>query len=101
MATGFLPITMNKLPILPLYAVRYTLHASRNCPLHLSRGLYKSPLFMQNKPNLLNTKMNVSKVLTNDYENKSNWTLGENKPNQTQFQIHHLYSEMSDYGKNC
>ena len=25
--------------------------------------------------------MNVSNVLTKDYENKSNWTLGENKPN--------------------
>ena len=25
--------------------------------------------------------MNVSSVLTRDYENKSNWTLGQNKPN--------------------
>jgi len=25
--------------------------------------------------------MNVNKVLTKDYENISNWTLGENKPN--------------------
>ncbi len=25
--------------------------------------------------------MNVNAVLTKDYENKSNWTLGENKPN--------------------
>ena len=24
--------------------------------------------------------MNVSSILTTDYENKSNWTLGENKP---------------------
>jgi len=24
--------------------------------------------------------MNVNKVLTKDYENKSNWTLGENEP---------------------
>jgi len=29
--------------------------------------------------------MNVNKVLTKDYENKSNSTLNENKPNQTQF----------------
>ena len=28
--------------------------------------------------------MNISSVITKDYENKSNWTLGENKPNQTQ-----------------
>jgi hypothetical protein len=25
--------------------------------------------------------MNVSSILTKNYENKSNWTLGENKPN--------------------
>ncbi len=48
--------------------------------LHLSRTLYKSALFMQNKANLLDAQMNVSSVLTKDYENKSNWTLGENKP---------------------
>jgi len=36
---------------------------------------------MQNKPNLLDAKMNVSSILTTDYENKYNWTLGENKPN--------------------
>jgi len=44
---------------------------------------------MQNKPNFLDAQMNVSSVLTKDYENKSNWKLGENKPNtkpkQTQF----------------
>ena len=36
---------------------------------------------MQNKPNFLESQINVSAVLTKDYENKSNWTLGENKPN--------------------
>jgi len=40
---------------------------------------------MQNKPNLLNTQMNVRSLITVDYENKSNWKLGENKPNQSQF----------------
>jgi hypothetical protein len=34
---------------------------------------------MQNKPNLPNAQMNVNTVMTKDYENKSNWTLGENK----------------------
>ncbi len=29
--------------------------------------------------------MNVSILSQKDYENKSNWTLGENKPNQSQF----------------
>ena len=50
-------------------------------PLHLSRTLYKSPLFMQNKPNFQKSQMNVSILSKMDYENKSNWTLGENKPN--------------------
>ena len=31
--------------------------------------------------------MNVNLLVTMDYENKSNWTLGESKPKQTQFQI--------------
>jgi hypothetical protein len=49
--------------------------------LHLSRVLYKSPLFMQNKPNLLDAQMNVNLVYTKDYENIANWKRGENKPN--------------------
>jgi len=40
---------------------------------------------MQNKPNFLDAQMNVSSILTTDYENTSNWTLGQNKPKQTQF----------------
>ncbi len=36
---------------------------------------------MQNKPNLVDAQMNVSSILTTDYENIANWTLGENKPN--------------------
>jgi hypothetical protein len=35
----------------------------------------------QNKPNLLDAQMNINLYVTKDYENKSNWTLGENKPN--------------------
>ncbi len=50
-------------------------------PLHLSRSLYKSPIFMQNKPNLQKSQMNVNLYNTTDYENIANWTLGENKPN--------------------
>jgi len=52
-----------------------------NLPLHLSRILYKSALFMQNKPNFQKSQMNVSIFIQMAYENKSNWTLGENKPN--------------------
>ena len=40
----------------------------------------------QNKPNLLNAQMNISSVLTKDYENERLCRRGENKPNQTQFQ---------------
>jgi len=36
---------------------------------------------MQNKANFLDAQMNVNSFITKDYENKSNWTLGENKPN--------------------
>jgi len=43
-------------------------------------------LFMQNKPNFRKSQMNVSIFSQMDYENKYNWTLGESKPNQTQFQ---------------
>ena len=38
---------------------------------------------MQNKPNFLKDQMNVSFFYAIDYENISDWTLGENKPNQT------------------
>jgi len=40
---------------------------------------------MQNKPNLLDTQMNVSSFLTNDYENIIVLGLQKNKPNQSQF----------------
>ena len=40
---------------------------------------------MQNKPNLLDAQMNVTSLITVDYENKSNWKLDENKPNQSQY----------------
>ena len=37
-------------------------------------------LIMQNKANLLDDQMNVTSFYAADYENKSNWTLGENEP---------------------
>ena len=36
---------------------------------------------MQNKPNFWKSQMNVNIYNTTDYENKSNWTIGESKPN--------------------
>ncbi len=37
--------------------------------------------FMQNKANFRKSQVNVKSLHTVVYENKSNWTLGENKPN--------------------
>jgi len=35
---------------------------------------------MQNKPNFRKAQTNASYFLAKDYENKRDWTLGENKP---------------------
>jgi hypothetical protein len=42
-------------------------------------------IFMQNKANLRKSQVNVYLIITRVYEKKSNRTLGENKPNQSQF----------------
>ena len=58
--------------------------SSVNCPRHLYICRERSTnqlLFMQNKPNLLDAQMNVSIFLQRAYENNSNWTFGQNKPN--------------------
>ena len=49
--------------------------------LHLSRTLYKSTLFMQNKPNLLDAQMNVNTVITMNYEQITMNNANKNKPN--------------------
>ncbi len=49
--------------------------------LQLSRNLYKSTLFMQNKANFRKSQVKVNLYNTTDYEEKSDWTPGENKPN--------------------
>ena len=38
-------------------------------------------LFMQSKPNFQKSQMNANLYNTTDYGNKSNWTLGQSKPN--------------------
>jgi len=38
-------------------------------------------LFMQNKPNFRKSQMNLTPYKSTAYENKSNWTLGQSKPN--------------------
>ena len=50
---------------------------------------------MQNKANLLDGQMNVSFISTKDYENKSNWTLGENKPNSNPIKPKFRKAQMS------
>ena len=42
--------------------------------------------FMQNKPNFPESQMNVNKVLTKDYENKTLGEHGKNKPNSNPIQ---------------
>jgi len=69
------------------YLHAYYLRASKAPPLHLSRELYKSTLFMQNKPKVKIGRMNINSYIIMAYENKHNWTLGKrgkNKPKQTQ-----------------
>jgi len=72
------------------YKIRNTRYETRatcdEIPLYICREpSTNQPLFTQNKPNFQKPKMNVSIFLQRAYENKSNCTLGENKPNQTQF----------------
>jgi len=99
-----------------LFQIRYTLHilypvicclSSVFCflfsvlaPLHLSRILYKSPLFMQNKPNFQKSQMNVTPYNTTDYENKSNWTLGESKPNSNPISAESLLNLSINFADN-
>ncbi len=61
--------------------------------------LVKSPLqisfFMQNKANFQKSQMNVTSFITKHYENKSNWTLGENKPNSNPIKANLLDAQMN------
>ncbi len=63
------------------YAIRNTLYASRNSPLHLSRILYKSAIFMQNKPNVKDAQINVNSYMKSKYGKLDTWLSGKNKPN--------------------
>jgi len=87
-----------KLIIIRLYSVVCHL-SSVLCPLYLSRILYKSTLFMQNKPNFHDTQMNVNPYNTTDYENISDWTLSENKPNSNPIKACPERSRMGQFPK--
>jgi len=74
-----------------IYDIRYTGHANRRNTPNSATTPNKPPiqpnlstnydLIMQNKANFRKVKLNVTKVLTKDYENISNLALDENKPN--------------------
>jgi len=50
---------------------------------------------MQNKPNLQDAQMNLSIYSKTAYENKCNWTLGENKPNSNPIKPNFQKAKMS------
>jgi len=53
-------------------------------PLQLSRTLYKSPLFAQNKPNPQNPRINATAYTAKLYKKKPPHRTQKNKPKQTQ-----------------
>ena len=68
--------------------------------LQLSRVLYKSTLFMQNEPNFSKSQVNVNLYNTTNYENKSDWTLGENEPKTNPIKANlHLTAENAEYAE--
>jgi len=67
------------------FSYQNTLQGSRNHPLHLSRELYKSHLFMQNKAKLQNDDMNATTYITKVYDNLLTFCRRKNKAKQSQF----------------
>jgi len=57
---------------------------SQNAPLHLSRELYKSTLFMQNEPNFKNARIYISAYNTSGYINFQLISRPKNEPKRTQ-----------------
>ncbi len=55
---------------------------------------------MQNEPNFGKAQMNVNKVLTKDYEEKSDWTPGENEPKTKPIKANfHFTAENAEYAE--
>jgi len=50
---------------------------------------------MQNKPNLRKSQMNLKFCKQTAYENKSNWTIGQNKPNSNPNKANSQKSKMN------
>ncbi len=62
---------------------------------------------MQNKPNFQKSQMNVNVYKITDYENKSDWTIGQSKPNSNPIKPNLKRAKMNvnltltkDYRKN-
>ncbi len=73
---------MNNVPRDMRYAILDTQYAIRASALYICRERSTNQLlFMQNKPNFLRSQMNVKSYNTMDYENLSDWTIGQSKPN--------------------
>ncbi len=68
-------------------------------PLHLSRELYKSNLFMQNEPNFKIDQINTSTCKTNGYGNFLTFFLRKNEPKRTQNEPNFGPKLASFYGK--
>ena len=60
-----------------------------------TRDERRATINMQNKPNLPKAQMNLTSLITVDYENKSNWKLGENKPNTDPIKPNLLNAQMN------
>jgi hypothetical protein len=72
----------------PKPPIRPCLPKKECCPSQPQPARYQiRDTIMPNKPNFLDALMNVTSFYRVEYENKSNWKLGENKPKQTQFQM--------------
>ena len=73
--------------------IRHLVDAGKTNP---KRTQYE-PKRTQSKPICRMLKMNVTTFLTKAYENKSNWAICENKPNQTQSEILNQKSQIHSH----
>ena len=68
---------------------------TKSPPLHLSRTLYKSTLFMQNKPNFQKATMNVNIYYTKAYKNETAFRRAKNKPNSNPIKANSRKAQMN------
>jgi len=78
---------------LPAYKALYL--RAYKAPLHLSRTLYKSAHFMQNKPNFKDAQMNVSSLITMNYKNFIPLAVQKNKPNSNPIKANFKRAKMN------